>query len=152
MTPTAAASPGRQGVPLPPLSCLGRRPRDGGLSESPGPFLSPRSAPQSASRSLPRAHRPISPDSVQKGLETPRPPQPYRAWDPHSLATAVAVTQRSGGSPRKETPTPVKQLTFPQSAEAPPASASPPTLWVVRSRSRAGLWVSRRRQSCKERK
>ena len=95
---------------------------------------------------------PISPDSVQKGLETPRPPQPYRVWDPHSLATAVAVTQRSGGSPRKETPTPVKQLTFPQSAEAPPASASPPTLWVVRSRSRAGLWVSRRRQSCKKRK
>lgn len=71
---------------------------------------------------------------------------------PTLLGDSGGSHQKVGGSPRKETPTPVKQLTFPQSVEAPPASSSPPTLWVVRSRSRAGLWVSRKRQSCKERK
>lgn len=154
MTPTAAAShlAGRacHGLhsatwDVGPATAASR-----GLRGPPQSALGP--TPQSASRSPPPAHRPISPDSVQKGLETPQPPQPYRVWDPHSLATAVAVTKRSGGVPKKETRTPVKQLTFPQLAGAPPTSASPPTLWVVRSRSRAGLWVSRRRQSCKERK
>ena len=42
-------SPGRQGVPRPPLSCLGRRPRDGGLSGSPGPLsLSVRARPHTS--------------------------------------------------------------------------------------------------------
>lgn len=147
-------SPGRQGVPRPPLSCPGRRPPDGGLSGSPGPLsLSPCSAP----------HLKV-PHALLLGLTVrSRRTASRRAWKPrgrHSLTgfgTHTPWRQRwqspkRRGLTRKETPTPVKQLTFPQSVGAPPTSASPPTLWVVRSRSRAGLWVSRRRQSCKERK
>lgn len=119
MTPTAAAShlAGRacHGLhsatwDVGPATAASR-----GLRGPPQSALGP--TPQSASRSPPRAHRPISPDSVQKGLETPRPPQPYRVWDPHSLATAVAVTKRSGG-PEKGNPDPS------QAADISPVSRS----------------------------
>lgn len=120
MTPTAAAShlAGRacHGLhsatwDVGPATAASR-----GLRGPPQSALGP--TPQSASRSPPPAHRPISPDSVQKGLETPQPPQPYRVWDPHSLATAVAVTKRSGGGPEKGNPDPS------QAADISPVSRS----------------------------
>lgn len=146
-------SPGRQGVPRPPLSYLGRRPRDGGLSGSPGP-PSVRARPHT-SKCLTLSSSGSPSDLAGQRPEGPGNPAAATALQglgPTLLGDSGGSHQKVGGVPRKETRTPVKQLTFPQLAGAPPTSASPPTLWVVRSRSRAGLWVSRRRQSCKERK
>lgn len=135
-------SPGwRSGSP-PPLR--GRGPRGGGLSGSPGSLsLRPRSTPDpKVPHALPfrltaRSRRTASRKTGKPRVRHSRPGSgthaPWRRrWrSPEGLRV-----------PRKGKPDADQAADISQSARAPPASASPPTLWAVRSRSRGGLWVS----------
>lgn len=112
-------SPGRQGVPRPPLSHLGRRPRDGGLSGSPGP-PSVRARPHT-SKCLTLSSSGSPSDLAGQRPEGPGNPAAATALQglgPTLLGDSGGSHQKVGGGPEKGNPDPS------QAADISPVSRS----------------------------
>ena len=137
-------SPGRRSGSPPPLRCRGRGPRGGGLSGSPGSLsLRPRSAPDpKVPHALPLRLTVRSRRTASRRTGKPRVRHSRPGSGTHAPWRRRWRSPEGLRGPGKGKPDPNQAADISQSAGVPPASASPPTLWAVRSRSRRGLWVS----------
>lgn len=122
----------------------GRGPRGGGLSGSPGSLsLRPRSAPDpKVPHALPFRLTARSRQTASRKTGKPRVRHSRPGSGTHAPWRRRWRSPEGLRVPGKGKPDANQAADISQSAGAPPASASPPTLWAVRSRSRGGLWVS----------